>query len=90
MVVSSVALTDVSESRAGDIGAITVFYCAVQTDDTRTCRASFTTSDLSGGMVFSGADTLQPGATRYIELAGFASPVASDGDTVSFVVEVTA
>jgi hypothetical protein len=90
IVISAVALSGIRESRSGDIGTITVYYCAAQTDDPISCGASFGSSTTGGGTVFSGADTLGPGATRYIEFAGFAGPSAHVGDSISFVIEVTA
>ncbi len=91
LTVVSVALSGVSEARPGDIGSITIFYCMVQTNAPEgSCAGSFTSQGQTGGVLFSGNDILAPGATRYIELAGFAGPSAQAGDAISFTIEVTA
>lgn len=89
--ITAVAVGGLTESGAGDLGGITVYYCSAQSNDPgEGCAWSFSTNSTSGGTVFSGADTLPPWATRYIELSGFAGPSAHPGDTVGFVIEVTA
>ncbi|MDG6917588.1 MAG: hypothetical protein JRM85_08360 [Nitrososphaerota archaeon] len=89
--ITAVAVVGLTESRQGDVGGITVYYCLTQSDDPEEgCAWSFSTSSTSGGTVFSGADTLAAGATRYIELSGFAGPLAQPGDVVGFSIVVTA
>jgi hypothetical protein len=89
--ITAVAVGGLTESRTGDVGGITVYYCAAQSNDPgEGCAWSFSTTGTSGGTVFSGADTLAPGTTRYIELSGFAGPSAHPGDTIGFIIEVTA
>ena len=89
--VTSVTVNGLSEARPGDMGGLTVFYCFSQTDAPQArCGASFTASGTAGGTVFSGADTIPPGGARYIEVAGFAGTSARPGDTMGFVIEVTA
>jgi len=89
MAVTSLVITAVSQSRIGDIGAISVFYCSTQTDVPEGhCEGSYVASGPVGGSVFSGVDNLLPGATRYIELEGFAGPTARVGDVISFTIEV--
>ena len=87
--VTSVAVSGVSEARPGDLGALSVYYCSTQTDDpTAGCEGSFSTSAPNGGVVFTGSDRLGPGATRYVELVGFAGLSAQIGDAISFTIRV--
>ena len=89
--VTSVTLSGLSEARPGDLGRLTVIYCFSQTDAPQAqCSASFTASGTAGGTVFNGADTIPPGGASYIEVAGFAGTSARTGDTIGFVIEVTA
>ena len=87
--VHSISVTAVTEERPGDIGSISVFYCAAQTDSPPGgCEGTFTIVGASGGPVYSGGDTIPPGGVRYLEFAGFAGPGAQVGDAVSFMIQV--
>ncbi|MDE1854238.1 MAG: hypothetical protein KGI38_10915 [Thaumarchaeota archaeon] len=87
--VTAVLLTGLTEARPGDIGRISVFYCLNQTDaPSGSCLGSYSTDSQGGGTIFSGADSIPPGATRYIELVGFAGPNAQPGDSISFALQV--
>jgi hypothetical protein len=87
--ISSVIVSGATEAEQGDIGAVLVFYCASQTNAPQgNCQGSFTMTGIQGGGVFSGTDTLAPGATRYIEFEGFAGQGAHVGDQISFTIEV--
>ncbi len=89
--ISSVQVSGLADTRPGDPGAITVFYCQLQTNNPQTgCGSSFIDRSSTGGYAFQGADQLAPGATRYLEFAGFAGTSAHTGDKMSFTVEVTA
>ena len=88
--ISSVQVSGLTETRPGDLGAIMVFYCTTQTNTPQTgCAGAYTDESSAGGYAFQGADQLAPGATRYLEFAGFAGPGAHVGDEMSFTVEVT-
>lgn len=89
--ITSVTLGGLTETRQGDIGGITVYLCAHQTNDPGTgCEGSFTASGTSGGSVFRGEDVVPAGGASYIELAGFAGVASHVGDTMGFTLEVTA
>ena len=87
--VHSVSVTAVTEARPGDLGSLSVFYCATQTDSPPDgCEGAFTILGTSGGVVYSGGDTIQQGGARYLEFAGFAGPGAQVGDAISFMIQV--
>jgi hypothetical protein len=87
--VTSLAISGISETRVGDLGRISVFYCASQTDFSQaSCEGSYSITSSVGGVAFSGRDTLAPGETRYIEFAGFAGLAAHVGDSIAFVIQV--
>lgn len=89
--ITSVTLGGLTETRQGDIGAITVYLCSHQTNDPgAACDGSFTASSTSGGAVFRGTDVIPAGGTSFIELAGFAGAGSHVGDTIGFTVEVSA
>ena len=91
LTITSVTIADVHETRVGDIGSISVYYCSAQTDDPRaSCAGVYTMSGPSGGPVFTAEDPLAPGATRCLELVGFAGPLAHPGDVISFTIQVSA
>lgn len=87
----SVAVTGVAAARSGDFGAVTVYYCPVQTNDPGAgCLSSYTVSTESGGTVFSGSSTIGPGSEAFIEFSGYFGVSAHPGDAISFDVQVTA
>jgi hypothetical protein len=87
--VTTLAISGVSETRAGDLGGISVFYCASQTDSPQgSCEGSYSVTSSAGGVAFSGRDNLAPGEIRYIEFAGFAGPAAQVGDRILFSIQV--
>ena len=89
--ISSVSvMSPVTATSGSDFGKITVYYCSAQTDDPATnCPNKLDiTSTGSTGAVFSGADALSPGDVRYIEIVAFAGSGATNGDAVSFNLQV--
>ena len=87
--VRSVSVTAVTEARPGDIGALSVFYCATQTDSPPDgCERAFTILGTCGGVVYRGGYTFQQGGAWFLEFAGFAGPGAQVGDAISFMIQV--
>jgi hypothetical protein len=89
--VSSITVSEVSLTRSGDLGAVTVYYCPLQSDDpARDCPGQFTLASGAGGSLSMGPQSIAPGSTAYLEFSGFAGVAAQPGDKISFELEVTA
>jgi len=89
--ISSVnVISPITATSGSDFGKITVYYCSAQTNDPATnCPNKLDITSTGGtGAVFSGADALSPGNTRYIEIVAFAGSGATNGDAVSFNLQV--
>ena len=89
--VTSVALSGIAATSQYDFGSLTLYYCRAQTNTPATgCEGSYTAGSQAGGYAFKGVDLLAPGASRYLELSGFAGVGSRIGVSISFIVEVTA
>jgi hypothetical protein len=89
--ISSVkVISPITASSGSDFGKITVYYCASQTNDPATnCPNKLDITSTGGtGTVFSGSDALSSGNNRYIEIVAYAGSGATNGDAVSFNVQV--
>jgi len=89
--VSSVSvISPITAPSASDFGKITVYYCASQTNDPATnCPNKLDITSTGGtGSVFSGLDALSSGNNRYIEIVAYAGSGATNGDVVSFNIQV--
>jgi hypothetical protein len=89
--VSSVSvISPITATSGSDFGKITVYYCTSQTNDPATnCPNKVDITSTSGtGTVFTGTDTLSSGNTRYIEIIAYAGSGATNGDAVSFNIQV--
>jgi len=91
--VASLNVTNVTG--AAYLGKITVYYCAVATEDPTSSPncADFSIVGASGGYLSGNnvlPSTLNPGKAGYIEVVAFASSASSPSDMVSFVLEMSA
>lgn len=81
-----------SLSGASNLGNITIYYYATQTDtpDTGTPigSASITSGSSAPVTIFDGNQTIAPAATQYIEIVGYAASAATAGSEVSFTVAI--
>ena len=76
---------------ASNLGCITIYYYATQTDNPQgnTAVGSATLNSTSTGAVrLLNAYTMEPGATNYIEIVGYANPAAAAGSTIGFTLEI--
>lgn len=76
---------------ASNLGCITIYYYAVQTDSPQssTAVASAAINSTSTGTVkLLNAYTMEPRATNYIEVVGYANPTAVAGSTIGFNLEI--
>lgn len=77
---------------ASNLGNITIYYYATQTDnpDTSTAANYITlTSSSTGSYTLVTSQTIAASATNYIEIVGYADSSASSGSTVSFNVAIS-
>ena len=83
-------IAPITATSASDFGKITVYYCQTQTNDPATnCPNKLDVTSTGGtGTVFSGSDALSSGNVRYIEIVAYAGSGATNGDAVSFNVQV--
>jgi hypothetical protein len=83
-------IAPITATSGSDFGKITVYYCAAQTNDPATnCPNKLDITSTGGtGNVFSGSDSLSSGNTRYIEVVAYAGSGATNGDAVSFNIQV--
>jgi hypothetical protein len=84
------SVTATVASGAANLGAITVYYCASQTNTPATnCANSLTlTSSTTSGTVYPGIDALSAGNNRFIEVVAFAAAGAANGSSTVFNLQV--
>jgi hypothetical protein len=86
------AITVTALSGQSNLGNITIYYYATQTDDptaaTAIGSASLTSGSSAPVSVFSGTQSIAASATQYIEVVGFAASGASADSTVTFTVSI--
>ncbi len=76
---------------ASNLGSLTVYYYATQTDNPQNGLpiGSATLTDTSGGTIsLINAYTMAANTTNYIEIVGYANPNAAVGSTIDFILEI--
>jgi hypothetical protein len=86
------SITITSLSGATNLGNVTIYYYAAQTDSPTTGTPIGSTSLISSSTapvtVFSGSQAIAASATNYIEIVGYAASTASAGSTIGFTVSI--
>lgn len=88
--IKSITISGITSTHAADFGSITVYYCTTQTDSPPTgCVGSLTFTSITGGSV-SGTfpQSIGASATQYLEFSGYAGSGATNGDTITFSVQI--
>jgi hypothetical protein len=81
-----------SLSGATNLGSVTIYYYAAQTDSPTTGTpigsATLTSASTAPVTIFSGSQALAASATNYIEIVGYAASGAAVDSTVGFTVSI--
>lgn len=88
--IETITITDISGQ--SNLGNITIYYYASQTDlpsaATAIASTSLTSSSSGSITVFNGTQAIAASGTQYIEMVGFAAPGAAVDSTISFTVSI--
>lgn len=88
--IKSITISDITG--ASNLGSLTIYYYATQTDSPQTGTpigsATLTSSSTGTVTIFSGSQNLAASGTHYIEIVGYAASGAAVDSTVSFNIAV--
>jgi len=88
--IKAITVTDLSG--AANLGNVTIYYYATQTDTPTTgtpiAAASLTSSSTAPVTIFTGTQAIAASAVQYIEIVGYAASSASAESTVTFTVSI--
>jgi hypothetical protein len=88
--ISSITIT--SLSGASNLGSLTIYYYASQTNDPENGSplgsATLTSGSSAPITIFSGSHSLAASTTNYIEIAGYADSGATIDSTISFAISI--